>query len=205
MFIESIFRYPIKSVGSEDLVSVFLKTNKTLPWDRYWGITHEKSFIKKNSKSWLNPNTFSRCYNFKAFSAISNKFDENSGQMLLKHPNLTDFKFNIFKENDFSKLIYWLQNLCIENFPKPVDLFRSKKFGFTDTSYPSISLNFISSLNSLTEYSGFPVSKGRFRANIWISDSLPWQELNMINKKIKIGKSCIANYRAYCKMQNYRI
>ena len=78
-----------------------------------------------------------------------------------------------------------------ENFPKPVDLFPSEKFGYTDTNYPSISLNFIASLNTLSEYSGSPISKGRFRGNIWIKNSLPWQELEMINKRIKIGKSVL--------------
>ena len=186
MFIENIFRYPIKSVGSEELKKTFLKKGSTVPWDRTWGICINKS--QSDNHDWIPPKFFARCYNFKLFSAISNVFDEATGKMILKHPLLKDLEFNLFHDKDFNNLMIWLQNLSKENFPQPKNLLLSKKNGFTDTNYPSISLNFTSSLNDLSGFSGFEISKGRFRGNIWINGTNPWIESELIGKKIKVGK-----------------
>ena len=81
--------------------------------------------------------------------------------------------------------------MCIrdspEGAPKAIDLCRVPGRGMTDTDYPSISVNSISSLEDLSVKMGTPLHPRRFRGNIWISGLDPWSEFNLIGKVINIG------------------
>ena len=57
----------------------------------------------------------------------------------------------------------------------------------TDTEYPSISLNSISSLNDLSLKLGVKLHPRRFRGNIWVSGLDPWVELDLIGDQITVG------------------
>ena len=104
---------------------------------------------------------------------------------------MDDLEFNIFNDKNFDKLFSWLQNLTVEDFHQPESLFFHKNNGFTDTDYPSISINFLSSLDDFSNFVGFEVSKGRFRGNIWVKDSKPWVESTFVGKKIQIGNAVL--------------
>ena len=60
---------------------------------------------------------------------------------------------------------------------------------FHDTASGGVTLHSQESLEDLKKITGFDLSHTRFRTNIIIEDSEPWNELNWIGKKININQN----------------
>ena len=86
------------------------------------------------------------------------------------------------------KIINWVSSLCPENGPQSFKICKVPNRGMTDTDYPSVSLLSFSSLDVLSRKAGLNLDKRRFRGNLWMKNSAPFEELNWVGNKIKIGK-----------------
>ena len=84
--LKHIWRHPIKSHGREDLTSIELRKDKTLPWDRCWAIAHETS--KANNSSWAECVNFSRGSKAPKLMAINASLNESNEEVTLSHPEL---------------------------------------------------------------------------------------------------------------------
>ena len=100
-----IWRHPIKSHGREYLESVCLTAGKTLPWDRAWAVTHEKS--DADGTKWVPCQNFSRGSKAPLLAAISTVWDEANHKMTLKHPDLPNFVFDPDNVEDQKRFIEW--------------------------------------------------------------------------------------------------
>ena len=69
MKLAQIWRYPIKSHGSENLNSIDIYSGKTLPLDRNWAVVHDQS--DADGSSWVPCRNFSRVAKAPQLAAIS--------------------------------------------------------------------------------------------------------------------------------------
>ena len=67
----------------------------------------------------------------------------------------------------------------------------------TDTDYPSISLNSITSHQAVENKFGEKLDIRRWRGNLWLDGLDPWEEFNWVGKTISIGECKIASSRAH--------
>lgn len=181
--VAQIWRYPIKSHGREELSSVQVTAGATLPWDRAWAVAHEDS--EADGARWAPCQNFSRGSKAPSLMAISSQFDETSGIMTLKHPQLADLKFN--PDTDQQKFLDWAGPLVPSNRSQSARLVRSKLNGLTDTDYPSISIGNLASHRAICQKFGRDLSPARWRGNIWIDGLAPWEEFDWLGKTINIG------------------
>ncbi len=87
---------------------------------------------------------------------------------------------------------YFLLQLWSEHVEPPVKraLFRSDDGNnFHDTASGGVTLHSQESLDDLKKRTGFNLVHTRFRTNIVIEDSDPWNELNWIGKQININQN----------------
>ena len=120
--------------------------------------------------------------------AITASVDESNSSIELFHPELTSLKIQMDSPQFSEKIIHWVSSLCPENGPQSFKICKVPNRGMTDTDYPSISLLSFSSLDVLSRKAGLNLDKRRFRGNLWMKNSAPFEELNWVGNKIKIGK-----------------
>lgn len=185
--VDQIWRHPIKSLGAEQVNSLSLRENQTLPGDRVWALIYEKSRFDMTNPSWAASQVFLRCSIAPLFAAVSTKVDDESGTIEFFHPHLPNIRLDLDSEADRKQFVEWVRPICPKGAPQPISLCKVPGRGMTDTDYPSVSLNSISSLDDLSVKMDMKLHPRRFRGNIWLSGLEPWIELNWIGRKISIG------------------
>lgn len=184
-----IWRHPLKSHGREMMQSVTLETGKTIPFDRHWAVAHERHHFDLENPAWVPCGNFARGAKNPAIMAINSKLDETSGQLTLSHPNRPDLTFAPDNAADQQKFLNWIAPLEKPDSLIPRAIVKAPDRGMTDTDYPSISINSLSSLKALEAVANAPVDATRFRGNIWIDGSEPWAEFDLIGQEIQIGEA----------------
>lgn len=183
----TIWRFPIKSHGREDLTEVSLIKGQTLPWDRHWAVAHDQSRV--DGSQWVPCQHFSRVSKAPQLTAITSRLDENSGMVTLSHPDRDDLCFAPDTEGD--KLIDWSRGFVPDNRAQSARVVRGAERGFTDSDFPSVTLCNMSSHRAVEQRFGRPLSIHRWRGNLWFDGGAPWEEFDWIDREIQIGEAIL--------------
>jgi uncharacterized protein YcbX len=183
--VTEIFRHPLKSHGREALAEVTLSQGAAMPWDRRWAVAHEIS--KADGQEWAACANFSRVAKAPQLMAITARLNEADQSLTLSHPNRKDFTFQPDDERQLSGFLAWVKPLMPADRAQSARILRLAERGFTDTDFPSISINSHASLRALSEHMGQPLSPHRWRGNLWIDGLEPWVEHSWLGQKFRIG------------------
>jgi len=181
--VTDIWRHPIKSHGREQLDTVALEAGKTIPFDRLWAVAHERS--KVDGSTWAPCGNFCRVAKIPALMAISATFDQDSQIVTLVHPDLESLSFN--PDTDAESFVNWVKPLVPEDAVQPARLVRAFANAFTDSDFPSVTLCNHASHRAVEQRVGKPLSRNRWRGNIWIEGLAPWEEFDWEGKQVQIG------------------
>ena len=132
--VRALWRHPIKGHGREPLKSVTLSAGQTMPWDRKWAVAHELAQV--DSSEWSACQNFSRGSKVPGLMAISAVCDEESGQVRLTHPELSELIFD--PDREVAAFLDWVRPIMPANRAQSVNIIRVDNRGMTDTDYPSI-------------------------------------------------------------------
>lgn len=180
-----IFRHPIKAHGREALASVLLSAGACLPWDRHWAVAHGRSKFDLAQPDWTPCSQFQRGARTPGLMAIEARFDEATGVMVLTHPDLPVLEFR--HETEAAALIDWLAPISPEGDFRPAALVSAPGRGMTDSDFPSISINSLSSNAALAQHMGADLSIHRWRGNLWLEGFAPFAEMELIGRELRIG------------------
>ncbi len=185
--LEAIWRYPLKSHGRERLEAVELRPDRPLPHDRRWAVAHEAARVAPGR--WAPCVNFSRGSKAPALMAIEARFDEARGELTLTHPDRPALTFRPDDPEDAARFLEWVRPLVPADRAAPAAIVALPERGFTDTDYPSVSINCFSSLRALGQKLGRELDPRRFRGNLWIEGTAPWEEFDWIGRRLRIGEA----------------
>ena len=185
--LNQIWRHPVKSLGAENVDTLSIEINKTLPGDRVWALTYENSRFDMLNPVWAPSQVFLRCSIAPLFAAVSTNINESDDTISFYHPKLPNICLDLNDPLQRKQFIDWVKPICPKNAPQPIGLCKVPDRGMTDTDYPSISVNSTSSLGDLSKRMDVNLHPRRFRGNIWIDGLKPWAELDWIGKTINVG------------------
>lgn len=184
--VTSLWRHPIKAHGREEVGEVTLVPGQSMPGDRLWAVAHEAA--KLDGTNWVRCTNFTRAAGSPQLMAITTKTEAH--QLRLSHPDLDDLVFD--PNADQARFLEWVMPLMPEGRAKPVKLVEASAQGFTDSSWPSLTLCNHASHKKVEDKLGQELSIHRWRGNIWF-DGLPaWEELNWVGKELRLGEAVIA-------------
>lgn len=184
-----LFRHPIKAHGREELASVVLSAGAGLPWDRHWAVAHSASKFDPAAPAWVPCGHFQRAARTPAVMGISATFDEATGRMTLTHPDLPPLSF--LPETEGPRLIDWLAPISPDDGFRPQALVRAPGQAMTDSDYPSFSINTLASHRDLARHMGRDLSLHRWRGNLWLDGLDPWQEMDLIGRRLRLGEALL--------------
>ena len=178
-----ICRHPIKGHGREYLASVLLSPDECLPWDRFWAVAHEAA---KLTDGWNPCANFTRGAKSPQLMAITCTLDEATRHVTLHHPDRGSISFCPDAPEDVPRFLEWVRPLNAEGRAQPAQIVSAGR-GMTDTPLPALSILSRASLQDLSARMGQELSMDRWRGNLWLDGSAPWDEWNWIGRRISIG------------------
>ena len=191
MHVCALYRHPIKSHGREAIKHVHLTQGKTMPWDRAWAVTHEVSKFSAENPAWASYNNFMIGARTPGLAGIWATLDEETQIVTLTHQDLEPLSFNPDNPADSDRFLAWVAPLCPSNRAQPKGIVRVQGRGMTDTTYPSVSIMNAASHSAVADALGTPITKERWRGNIWLDDLAEWVELGWIGRDISIGSAVL--------------
>ncbi|WP_424927917.1 MOSC domain-containing protein [Amaricoccus tamworthensis] len=182
-----IWRHPIKGVGAEALLSSEFVAGNTMPYDRVWAVAHEASKAPAGSSDWVHCNNFIRGAKSPGLMAVKAKMTGPEGLIELSHPDAGSITVNPGDIGDATRMVAWVTPLCDPNRALPSHVVRAGTRGMTDSKIRSVSILNNASLAALSKVAGRDLAQERFRGNIWLDGLEPWQEFDLLDKKLRIG------------------
>ncbi len=185
--LHQIWRHPIKAHGREEVMHVKLSEGRTMPWDRRWAVAHEMAKMDFDDPEWASCNNFSIGAKAPELQAISARCDLPYQTVTLSHPRLKDLTIAPDNPADSGTFIQWIMPLVPKDRALPQRIVRAHGRGMTDTDYPSISLINLSSHRAVQDKIGREISHLRWRGNLILDGLGPWEEMEWIGKRIRVG------------------
>lgn len=186
--VTEIWRHTIKAHGREALEQVTLTAGQALPGDRLWAVPHDAS--DADGSVWVPCRNFTRAAGAPQLMAISSVFNEKTGEVTLSHPSAGQITF--LPDGNTAAFLDWVRPLMPEGRAMPVSIVRAKAQAMTDTDYPSVTLANLASHRAVEAAIGTPLSRHRWRSNIWCDLDEAWAEEDWIGREVQIGSAVFA-------------
>jgi uncharacterized protein YcbX len=177
-----IWRHPIKGIGAEALDHVGLHVDRPLPWDRAWAVLEEGG---EASEGWRPCRNFLRGAKGPSLMAVRARVEEDT--VYLSHPDRPDLSVTPGIEGADKALFDWLRTIYPADRKPPAALVRAPEMGMSDANFASVSVLNLASLRALGQKLGQSLDPRRFRGNLWIEGLAPWEEFDLVGKRLKIG------------------
>ncbi len=192
--VAALWRHPIKSHGREPLERVTLTEGQTLPWDRHWAVTHDKTKLDPANPEWV------MCRNF-VIGASNPKvagtwatLDEASGKVTLRHADIGTLTFAPDEPDDQARFLDWINQLDLRT-PATGIAPHVPGRGYTDDSKPTVTIMNKASHAAVEGFHGAPLETERWRGNIWLDGLAPWAEFDFVDQEIQIGTAVIRPHK----------
>lgn len=179
-----IWRHPVKAIGRERLEHVTLSTGAWMPFDRLWAVAHERSRL--SGGGWEKKINFLRGVTDSSLMAVTCTLDEASGQISMTHPEAGTITFDPETETD--AFLDWVGRIWSSDLPAPTAMYRATDAHLTDVPDAWLSIGCLASNRALSQRMGQDLSPDRWRANLWLEGTVPWEEKEWVGKTIMIGQ-----------------
>lgn len=189
MQVASLHRYPVKGLSPEALDKVELAAGSFFPGDRILAFENGRSSFDPAAPAYQPKTRFLMLMKNARLAELVSRYDEETRTLSLWHGGAEQARGDIGSGEGREALESFLQEFCKGETRGPVRLLQAPDgFRFTD----SIRSGFVSILNmasvrDLERRMGVPVDPLRFRANITVEGWEPWQEEDMVGKRVTIG------------------
>jgi len=192
MFIESLYRYPVKGLTPELLTSAPLTPGRCIPWDRAFALAQGDATLDLDHPGWISKTNFMCLLRNAGIALLKTRFDEASQTLTITTPAGETLEASPFTPEGQDRLTeFFIEFLGPETRYGPAaqkPAFRHfPDHSFCDHKTQVLSLIGLGSLRALESAVGAARDKRRFRANIYIEDIPAWEEFNWLGREIQIG------------------
>ena len=186
MKLTDLYRYPVKSLGTESLQVTNLYPEKAMPGDRQYAFTHGKTIFDTSAPCWTPCKSFLRIASVPELAAFTMTFDLECRLLRLGlFQNL--HTYDLSTDSGRLQLLEFIKTHIRTRLPEPYDLVELPDESLSDSPHQAVSIGFMASLHDLEEICGQPIDLRRFRMNLWIQGGTPWREFNLVGRKFCIG------------------
>ena len=187
MRIEYLYRFPVKGLTAEALVTTEVAEGGAIPWDRAFALAQGDAPFDPKAPAWLPKDNF-MCLKRNAIVArLRSHFEPRSGVLTIRAPNGETVSENALTELGRQRIEAFLVRFMGEEARGTPRFHYVPGHCFGDQKLPVVSLISLASLRDFEARLGERRHRRRFRANVWFSGATPWSELDWVGKEIQLG------------------
>ena len=187
MRVEHIYRYPVKGLTAEALEEVMLTPGQCLPHDRRFALAQGDAPFDPAAPTWLQKRNFGCLMANARLALLHSAFDPKTGILAIRPPEGPPLMGNTRTEAGRAEIAAFLTAFLGEEARGTPRFLEAPGHNFTDVAKKCVSIIGLSSLHALEEKVGTYLDPLRFRANIYVSGSLPWAEFDLLGQEIQLG------------------
>lgn len=189
-----IRRYPVKGLSAEKLQRTKLTNGEGLPHDRRFAVARGAIEFDVANPTWLHKTNFYMLMRNASLARLQTRFDDKSGVLTIFEDGIELARADITTpsgRNHIDKLFMeFLGDDAEHGAPRmleaPGHMFgdASRKEGANSDKY--VSLIGLESIHALEQHVGSPIDPIRFRANLYVEGTAPWEEFDWVGKTISV-------------------
>ncbi len=177
-----IWRHPIKGIGAEALDHAGLHIDRPLPLDRAWAVLEQGG---EAADGWRPCRNFLRGAKAPSLMAITARTEGDT--IHLSHPDRPDLSITPGTPDAGPALFDWLNPIYPADRRGPAALVKAPPAGMSDAPFASVAVLNLASLRALSQKLGQALDPRRFRGNLWLDGLAPWEEFDLVGKRLRIG------------------
>ena len=185
--ISQLWRYPVKGLSGQPLVTVDLSAGAHFPGDRKYAIGAGNA--KVDDGIWLKKAFFLQLMSYEVLAGIDCEFDMDQSQemIILSRNGKQLLKANMQSDAGRKAIATFFDGLLDGQLHGSTKMVRLNDGAFTDTQEALISLGGSASLASFGNLTLTKPDPRRFRLNIIFETSKPFEEEELIGKRMAVG------------------
>lgn len=184
--IACLWRYPVKGLLGHDLPEATLVANERVPGDRVYAFAESDAPLDVDRPTWVPRRHFAQCARAPGMAAI--RLDLDGDVIVLSTAGRDGVRAPA--DDPDGVLARWLEQ-ALDRKPGSLRFVRAASGGFTDDERPFVSILGAGTMTSLTELAGMAVDPRRFRANVLLDGLAPFEEFELIGRRIVLGDAVI--------------
>lgn len=177
----SLFRYPIKSLGAEALLSTDLAGGRCFEGDRAYALAYAGSAYTDSSGKWASKRSFLNRRDCPRLAQLEARIVDGAAVFRLGDQSVT-----VKPGEESDELTTLLDGIVGNRYQRPFRLVAASA-PLTDEEEEVISILNMESLAALSEAVGEPLEQQRFSGNLWIEGLKAWSELDLVGRSITVG------------------
>ncbi len=190
MYLDSLYRYPVKGLSPEPLMSAELIESAYFPGDRLFALENGPSGFDPEAPVHQPKIKFLMLMKNDALAKLKSRYEDSTGILTIKQDGRIGVQACLFERSGRERIEAYLTDYARNELRGVIRLLTAPEgFRFTDSKSGFISLVNLSSVKSLGQALEAFVDPLRFRANIYIDEAAPWSELEWPGRQMRLGEA----------------
>jgi hypothetical protein len=190
-----LYRYPVKGLAAEPLVSVDLAAGSGVPHDRRFAIAREATDFDRSAPRWLPRGKLVVLLNQASLARLRCHFDEASSILELRNGSsdstaaVVHVRACSTSEAGRASIDDFLNASIGTTKHGRIRLVEAGTLSFTDIPENCLSIVNLETIRDLERTMGATLDPLRFRANLYLSGLAAWQEASWLGREIFLGNA----------------
>ena len=190
--IATLYRYPVKGLGPQELGQITLVAGETIPFDRAWAIENGRGRFDPGNPQHLPKINFLMLMRNERLAALDIEFDESDATLTLFRSGRQVVKGALDTPLGRQLIEQFMAGYMEQDLRGAPHIVQAPGHSFSDAAVKCVHIVNLASVRELERALGKPVDPLRFRANIYIEAERPWVEFDWIDREISAGEARLA-------------
>jgi uncharacterized protein len=187
--VASLYRYPVKGLSAEPLISVMLTPGEPLPCDRAYAIENGPSHFDPAAPKHFPKIAFLMLMRNERLAALQTRFDETTATLTIRQNGALLAEGNLESESGRRTIEAFFATFSADDLRGPPRVLRAPGHSFSDSADKVVSLINLESVRAIAEKVGAPVHPLRFRGNIYVEGLPAWAEFDWVGTRLTAGSA----------------
>jgi uncharacterized protein len=185
--IRSVYRYPIKGLTPEPMVSARLEPGKTIAADRLYAIENGPSGFDAAAPAHFPKQRFLMLMRNERLAALDSRFDDKTHVLSVRQDGREVARGDLRTSEGRAAIEAFFGSYCADELAGPPKVLHADGHSFSDVAAKVVSLINLASVAALADAVGVPVDPLRFRANLYVEGWPAWSEFDLVGREVTIG------------------
>jgi uncharacterized protein YcbX len=185
--IAALARYPVKGLSPESLEAVDLRPGAGFPDDRRFAIALGTTPYDQTEPAWLPPSAFLQLKRNERLALLESRYDSATEMLSLARAGKVVARGKATDPQGRALIGEFLAAFLEGEGQGRPRLVEGPPSGLADCGRGLVSIIGEASIADLARVVGRPVDRLRFRANVYVEGSRPWDEFAWVGRTITLG------------------
>ncbi len=185
--IDAIYRYPVKGLSPERLLTAALGVGATLAGDRRFAIENGPSGFSAAAPAYLPKQRFLMLMKNERLARLDTHFEDAACRLTIRENGAEAARGNLDSIAGRAAIEAFFARFCADELRGPPKILEAPGHSFSDVAKKVVSIINLASVAALEGMVGRPVDPLRFRGNVYVRGWPAWGELDLVGRDIAIG------------------